>query len=125
MSRAADPQERKQNSNTVLLWFGVMAGPIAWSLHLLVSYALVQPACEHGLAFLLYLVSLATLAIATLGATIAWKHWRTTNETGGVSLRGIGGRPGFMAFFGLLASLFFLAGIILESVPLLFLGPCA
>lgn len=125
MSRDVDSNESGSRTSPLLLWIGVLSGPAAWAIHLAVSYALVQPACTRGIGFLFYVASIATLAVAAAGGVIAWRSWRDSRETDEQGLQGFGGRAGFMAMFGLLANIYFFGGILLESVPLLFLDPCA
>lgn len=32
----------------VLLWFGVLGGPVAWAFHLMAAWLLVELGCAHG-----------------------------------------------------------------------------
>lgn len=124
MSSRADRSQDSEQVGEAALWWGALAGPIAWSLHLLVSYALVQPACSRGLEVVLWVVSAVTLCLAAVGGVVAWRSWSTIGGGNDFSLRAVSGRRAFMAAFGVIACVLFAAGIILASVPLLFLGAC-
>src|SRR5687768_16423627 len=93
---------------TALLWFGALAGPIAWSLRLLVAYALVGVWCATGLGILLDLVTLVAAAVTIVGGVVAYRNWRREDV-------GDGGR--ILAVSGLLLSGMFLFTILMEWYP--------
>ena len=96
------------------LWFGLLAGPVAWTLHELLSYALVRFACANNTSLLLHVVTLGSLAIATAGAYVA--------------LRAYGAAPHeearFVAGAGVLVSALFIFTILMESIPNAVVSPC-
>lgn len=108
-----------------VLWFGLLAGPIGWFLHLNVSYSLVRLICRTGETWLLHVATLTTLALAALGVWVAWRSWlrigRPVTTLGG----GKPGRVGFMALGGIAISGFFLVVILLAWLPSLMLNGCA
>ncbi len=106
------------------LWFGVLGAPLAWSLHLLVSYTLVPPICWDGGIIALHLISLALAAVALAAGLIAWREWRQTRASGQEDIHGTGSRPGFMALFGVFASVIFFVGILLIWAPIFVVNPC-
>lgn len=55
-----------------LVWLGGAAGPVAWSIDLLASYALVHRARESGSKTWLLVVTLIAIAITLAGAWVAW-----------------------------------------------------
>jgi hypothetical protein len=104
-------------STNLALWLALFAGPVAWTLHLLVSYALVKVACEANVALLLHLVTLATLALAVLGLAIAvrayglrWQPPRTASD--------------FLWVTSMLVNLVFAFGILMEGLPNAVVSPC-
>lgn len=107
------------------LWFGLLAGPAAWYLHLNVSYGLVRLICLHGNSWLLHLTTLAMVALAAAGAWVAWGNWRRIGEPEITTGPGTLGRTRFMALGGLMMSGFFLAIILLAWIPDFLLDPCA
>jgi hypothetical protein len=106
------------------LWFGLLAGPIAWSLHLLVSYALVSVVCATGLMILLHLVALVTALVALAAGVVAWRCWQATGAREPASRRGRVSRRAWMAFSGVVLSGLFLLSILVGGAASFFLSPC-
>jgi hypothetical protein len=121
------------------LWFGLFGAPVAWSLQLLASYALVAHGCYPdaqpmtmpvvpGLKTLVLGTGVAALAVALLAGGSAWRSWRATrHEPEGeheALLEAGEGRTRFMALAGLLLGAVFVLGIVMNVVPLLLLRPC-
>ncbi|MDP9369755.1 MAG: hypothetical protein M3Q03_16045, partial [Chloroflexota bacterium] len=106
------------------LWFGVLGAPVAWSLHLLVSYTLVSPVCFDGGIIALHLISLALAAVALAAGLVTLREWRRTRGRGQVDIHGTGSRRGFMALFGVLASVVFFVGLLMAWVPIFVVDPC-
>lgn len=83
--RPADYQA-DQPRRTRLKWFllgALLAAPGVWTLHLLVSYALVPPSCEVDTVAPLHLTTAVGLL---LGGTVTWwsiRTWRRLSDTGG------------------------------------------
>jgi hypothetical protein len=96
------------------LWFAFLAGPAAWTLHELLSYALVKLACETGAGFVLHLVSLLTLALAVAGAFAAVRIYQRESAPDARFLA---------AASGLMSGLFCFA-ILMEYLPDLAVSPC-
>ncbi|MGI8403132.1 MAG: hypothetical protein ACR2NS_16230 [Gemmatimonadaceae bacterium] len=72
---------------TSVLWFGFLAGPLAWATQELSSYAFSAYACAphmtnldepalRGLVLLLILIALAAAAVALAGGLVALHEWR-------------------------------------------------
>ena len=121
------------------LWFGLFGAPVAWSLQLLASYALVAHGCYPdsepmtmpvvpGLRTLVLGTGVTALVVALLAGGSAWRSWRATqheHESRHEALLEAGeGRRRFMALAGMLLSAVFLLGIVMNIVPLLMLRPC-
>ncbi|HTE85528.1 MAG TPA: hypothetical protein VK821_12425 [Dehalococcoidia bacterium] len=121
------------------LLIGLLAGPILWSLHLLVSEILVSSACSAGSRFarfgagsaggrqvVLLGVSLAFILAVVAVDFVALRCWRQSRvgiEVTGAS-GGAAGRSGWMALAGVLLSSFFLIGILFGALPLFWLSGC-
>jgi hypothetical protein len=110
------------------LWFGLLAGPIAWSLRLLISYPLVPVACAQGASSLLHLVSALFLLVALAGGAVAWWSYRQLRAK---ERSGRGGaddwtmeRTRFMVLLSLLVSGLFALVIVAEWLPVFFTDPC-
>ena len=62
---------------TGLLWLGLLAGPLAWSVQLQANYALSDWARQGRPLAALHLVSAACLLAAAGGGWLAWRNWRS------------------------------------------------
>lgn len=129
---------RSPSSRTVpwLLWFAVLGGAGAWSLHLVVGWGLEEIACGTGSAgqdllgigLVPWLAGthLVLAAVAASALALSWRFWRRAERArdGGDADEPPLGRVAFMALFGLLSNGLFLLIIVYGIVSLLFLGPC-
>lgn len=107
------------------LWFGILAGPVAWMLHLGINHALVSWSCgvAHPLAF--HLVTLVTLALSLAGLGVARRsHQRLGQESTDDSAGDVHDRSRFMTLGGLALSAFFTLVIVAQWLPTLLLDPC-
>jgi hypothetical protein len=114
---------RQATRHPLLLWTGWLVGPVAWTLHLMVSYLMVEWVCETGGEWALHAVTLATALMAAAGAWVAWGQW---TAAGRQWPRGGGGieRVRFMAVSGVVISVLMLLIILAEGVPNFILNPC-
>jgi hypothetical protein len=96
------------------LWFGLLAGPLAWTLHELLSYAMVTLACANNAGFVLHIVTLGALALAATGVYVA--------------VRAYGTQPAeevrFVSAAGALVSGVFVFAILMEAIPNAVVSPC-
>lgn len=106
------------------LWSGILAGPIAWALDLLVSYALVKWVCVSRGYVVLHGVTLLALAIVMGGAMLSWRALRHTRADAKTD----GGRPRerarFMAVLGLTLCALFALQIVAGAIPIWVLDAC-
>jgi hypothetical protein len=124
---SADDSSRWQvhRPSTHSIWFALLGGHAAWTLHLLVEYLLVSLSCLPGLGFrlcelngfavLLWLLTLATAVLALSATLVGWRGWQQE----GSSWRG------FLALTRALLSRLFLATILLQGTSLFYLQPCS
>lgn len=106
------------------LWFGLLAGPAAWFLHLNISYSLVRLVCSSGQSWLLHFTTLATVLLAAAGIWVAWGSWKRVGQPGVTKGAGTLGRSRFLALSGIGLSGFFLLIILLAWIPDFLLHPC-
>lgn len=101
------------------LWSGWVLGPMAWGVHLIASYLLVEPACRAGHRWALHGATLVTTLMALAGVFVAWRHWRGRKAQAGDKkyIR-------FLALGGVLISAFSVAIILAEGLPNFMLSPC-
>ncbi len=113
-----------------LLWFGVGAGAIAWTVHLVLSYLLVPFSCSIGTVLPIHVVTLVAALITAAALVVslrAWHRSRTGIEADVGAETGLNRsilRSGFMALSGVLLSGLFLLLILVEGVGPFFLDPC-
>ena len=122
-------------------WVQLLAGPIIWSAHFLVSYLLVEAFCNlgwnftllgiNGLSFLLVLITIVSVVGTGLFALTSYRAWKKTNTDHNLrdefreTARWSEGPGEFMYFSGFLLSVLFTATILMVGVPAFFLRPCA
>lgn len=114
------------------LWwtFGFLGGAVAWFAHLFMVYALAEALCviqPSWFSFLglsaarwsLIVATVLTAGLAVLAALSAWRSLKATkNVTDAGSLRG----ARFISWAGLLLDVFFALVILVEALPIFFLG---
>src|SRR5688500_18508563 len=94
----------RRGRGIAVLWFAVLAGPLAWMLGLNAEYSLVRVACAKNSNFSLHLVIAATLLIALAGGAVAWREWKRTGREGPGEGGGTIARSRMMVVMGLMAS---------------------
>jgi len=118
-----DQRRYWQGAGLALLWFAVLAGPIAVALNQFMGYVLVKWVCASGHKSVLTAISFTTLLLAAAGAWAGWTcrdRVRNANEHGGR----IVDRSYFVAIVavGLAATTALL--IVLQAFPRFVLSPC-
>lgn len=117
------------------LWFVGLAGPVLWTVQLLMSYLLVSLACRTGITggeilgiagihVLLIGIMLGLALVVLYAGVTAFRIARrigTREESGAMAILT---RRRFMAFAGVLYSLLFAVGIIWFGLPAFFVSPC-
>lgn len=130
-----------------LLWFGVLAAPLAFLLDLVANFALVERVCAMGGDGLLWGTTVAAVLLAAAGGVQSWRNFRavgadpeprgegvehadprSTGHTLASELRtdaaGPVGRSRFMAMAGMAVSAYFLVIVLASLIPALVLSPC-
>jgi hypothetical protein len=105
------------------LWFGLLGGPAAGFANVLVGYPAVDRACVSNSSVVLHVLTLTFLAIAFLAGVVSWRLRQRAGDwpaTAGGSLP----RSRFMATVGILSAAVSAFGIILQWIPIFFIGAC-
>jgi len=108
-----------------LLWFGVLAAPVAWALHLQAMYVLTQSACARHTMLPLHLATIVLLAVSVLSILVGWRDWNRigTDWPSGIE-GGVIGRSRFLATVGVFMSMLFTLVIVCQWLTVLFFSPC-
>ena len=106
------------------LWFGILAGPLAFLLNLQLSYMLVQPVCVTAHRLVLHLVPVGALLLTVSGGVSAWRNWQRTGRAESSKAAGVLPCSRFMAGVGLLTSGLFILVIVAQWLPNFILTPC-
>lgn len=133
-----NPTTRQPNTEQILihpgpLWFGLLAGPVAWGTQLLVDYYLSSLICAHRFAgdrvagqswftVGILLMSLLAAALTIAAGLTAWYYWR---RSPGRDDSGADGAGGFLALSGLLLCSLFLLLIVVSTIPVFVSSQCA
>jgi hypothetical protein len=112
--------DRKLN---VLLWFGLLAAPIAWLFDLGLSFALVGNACRTGNTAGLWISTAGAFSISLAGAIVSgWAVGVLGRPNAHVQPMAERGRT--MALAGLGLSALFALTIVAIAIPKLALSAC-
>jgi hypothetical protein len=109
----------------VLLWTGILGGPIAWLIQFQLRYSLVPWACANHKRFVLHLVTVAFVLLILAGAYFSWRIWDQNGKTWpndkqeGVKMRNL-----FLAGLGMLSSALFALLTLVQGIPPFFIDPC-
>jgi hypothetical protein len=110
-------------ANSLLLWMGVLLGPLAWVLDEGLSYALEQHSCSTGHFYVLHAITVACLILAVAGALIARSQLAKVgpgSDDGG----GPHNRSWWMSIVGIGLGVGFSLVIIAIAIPKIMLSPC-
>jgi hypothetical protein len=106
-------------------WTALLAGPIAWAVHLQVAYAMVPWVCSARKHWVMHLVTLGFLAIAAMGGVAAWGVWHKDGRqwpTG--EQEGLPATRRMMAALGFMTSLLFFTIIVGQAIATFYINPC-
>lgn len=106
------------------LWYGLLAGPIAFMTQMQLQFMLVPWTCSIGSQWWLHLVTIIALLFPLSAGIIAWRMWLaagmgTEDEQGGQV-----GRTRAMSLAGVLLSGMFVIAMIAQAIPSMILGAC-
>jgi hypothetical protein len=117
-----------------LLWFGVLGGAVAWTLHTLVDWGIDETVCRAGstelagvpLKPLLVATTLAFLLLAVVSCIVAWRQWQVLRAAEGADplseLRLQ--RASFMALVGFAANVVFVLILVCTAIAVLVFPVC-
>ncbi|TML74976.1 MAG: hypothetical protein E6G04_13005 [Actinobacteria bacterium] len=123
---------RDETRGSYLLWYGVLAGPIVWSMQLLLDYGLDEAVvCAPGnrtrgvffntsIGVVIQIVNAVATVLTVLAFAVSYRCYRRLR--GGDSTTG--NRARWMAIAGMFDSALFLMLVVMKFVPALFFHSC-
>lgn len=128
------PDDAGTPSRTALL-VALLGAPLAWTLHLLVAYALVAYACSEnwgGLRVALVIVTALALAGALASGMLSRRLWiraravdRPVDDRWDSRMGERTARVSFLMVMGLVMAGLFALGILYQVAPVLLAQPCS
>jgi len=112
-----------RTSTSVALWFAVLGGPAAGLANVLVSYPAVDRACVNDSGLILHVLTLLFLLVALGAGATAWTLRERIGDWPSTAA-GMQARSRFMATLGILTAAISIFGIILQWIPIFFIGAC-
>jgi hypothetical protein len=105
-------------------WIGFFLAPAAFFAHLQIRYVLVPWACATNGQLWIHVVDVLALALALLGAFIAWRTWQSAGREEPSEAGGAVPRTRMMGVMGLGASLMFALVLLGQWMTTFFFSPC-
>jgi hypothetical protein len=127
--------QQVKNSELIWLWFAMMVGPVAWSLHSLIGLILVSIGCGvgfnrfhvlgiTGFQFLLLAFTVVMVLASAAGMVVGYRFWRRARRTIADGKNGRQARTEFMASMGVALSGLFLISILMTTIGLVRINSC-
>jgi len=101
------------------LWAGVVLAPAAWAAQMGAVYALAGPACERQSRVILHVVTIICFLLAVASGIICWFYRNPASDDHAQDKR-----IGFLANYGVWASVYFALVIIAQAITTIMLDPC-
>jgi hypothetical protein len=105
-------------------WVGVFLAPAAFFSHLQVRYVLVPWACATNGSLWIHVVDVLAIAVALLGAFVAWRTWQRAGRDDPSEAGGAVPRTRMLAVTGVGASLMFALVLLAQWMTSFFFSPC-
>jgi hypothetical protein len=116
-TEARSPAPPASPGHDALALFAFLAGPMAWSLDLLLSYFLVPHEHWAGSKGWMHAVTVLTAAVAVAGAVAAVRILRSPAATARRVEGRVAERSRFLAIGGIALCAFFFLAIVAQAVP--------
>jgi hypothetical protein len=136
------PSPHRGRVGLAALFFGLIGGPLAWSLQLVVNFALASHSCfprdlpqNHlpagweGVWNGLLAVNIGAILLALIATAVSYRNWHVTHGEDEGSTHQLveagEGRTRFLGFCGTLLGLGFFVAILFNSLALFMVPQCA
>src|SRR3954468_4844323 len=114
-----------ERTGYALLWLGVLWAPALWLIQFELRYSLVEPLCNRGMRFPLYIVSVVFFIFIALSGLWSWREWaRAGKRLPSDEQSGSRERNLFLALLGLLTSALFILLLIAQTIASVMVDPC-
>ncbi len=109
-------------------WVGVLVGPIAWFVRLVVGWLLSEFACGHrslldswlgpltGLAVITWAITLVFVAATAWSGVVSWRLWKRETKNSDDRVDPIGATA-FLGLTGVISAILFILLMLLEASP--------
>jgi heme/copper-type cytochrome/quinol oxidase subunit 2 len=116
-------EDLTRTKTSIGLWFGVLGGPIAALCNVMTDYPAVDRACVNNSTAVLHVLTVVFLVVAL---SAGWTAWSFRQRAGDVSSTagGVLPRSQFMGTLGIMTASVAVFGMILQWIPIFFLGAC-
>ncbi len=121
---------RSETVGSAALWFGILVGPFAWGLQIVLGYSVEEIVCAEsshseklvgiGVETVVLGLHVALTALTFFGVLVSFRCWRRTARED----PSVGGRAAWMAVAGMMVSVLFLIVVVCGFFPSLFLDVC-
>lgn len=111
------------------MWFSFLAGPVLWSIQLMVIYAVASLSCNvNGRSaagtWIGHILTLVFALITLYAGYLAWRRWRALNQSEETVAGGGGSSAAFLALSGVFLNAVFLLLILAEDIATFVLSAC-
>ena len=112
------------NKRDLILWAVVLAGPLIWLCTFEANFAWSPWTCVYQVKLVLYLVSVAGLALCAASGALAWSQFKSLGREWAGEGPGPTPRSRFMAMGGMALSAISFLVILAQTIPEVVLGAC-
>jgi hypothetical protein len=127
MTATAGSNRRQRDTShtgaSLALWFGMLGGPAAAFLNVALTYQIVDRACIARSSTVIHLFMGTFVLLAAIAGGISWRC-RTRSRSWPDDAGGMLARSRFMATVGLLTSAISVVAILMQWIPVFFIGAC-
>lgn len=135
----AHPAPHRERVGLLALAFGVLAGPFAWGVRLVLNYGIASTACfpdnarrlpprPEWLRTTLTSIELIAILVAATGALVSFRIWQSTRYESeghaGHLIEAGEGRTRFLAVWGMITGVGFLLFNVFDLVAVMVLPKC-
>lgn len=114
----------QSRSELVMLWAGVLTGPLMLAAEQALNFVLVPWACVNGAQWVLRVVDLVALVITAIAGFAAWQAWAKAGREDPGDSGGVPASDRFMALGGMGLSAMFFAAILSHGISTFLIGVC-